>query len=58
MKNTFKREVIEREILNGLEDWQRLAEMIQCIAKMELGKTSGNVSTAGRREAWWWNQEV
>ena len=25
---------------------------------MELGGTSGKVSTAGRRKTWWWNQEV
>ena len=25
---------------------------------MELGETSGKISTAGRRESWWWNQEV
>ena len=25
---------------------------------MELGETSGKVSTASRRETWWWNQEV
>ena len=25
---------------------------------MELGETSGKISTAGRRETWWWNQEV
>ena len=25
---------------------------------MELGETSRKVSTAGRRETWWWNQEV
>ena len=32
--------------------------MIWSIARRELGKTSGKVSTAGRRETWWWNQEV
>ena len=32
--------------------------MIPSIARMELGKTSGKDSTAGRRETWWWNQEV
>ena len=32
--------------------------MIQSIARKELGETSGKVSTAGRRETWWWNQEV
>ena len=25
---------------------------------MELGETSGKISTEGRRETWWWNQEV
>ena len=25
---------------------------------MELGETSGKISTADRRETWWWNQEV
>ena len=51
-------EVIESGILGGLEDWQRIAEMIRSIARMELGKSSGKVSMAGRREKWWWNQEV
>ena len=32
--------------------------MIRSIARKELGETSGKVSTAGRRETWWWNQEV
>ena len=32
--------------------------MIQSIARIELGKISGKVSTAGRRETWWWIQEV
>ena len=32
--------------------------MMQSIARMKLGKTSGKISTAGRRETWWWNQEV
>ena len=40
------------------KDWQRVAEMIRSIARMELGETSGKISTAGRRETWWWNQEV
>ena len=51
-------EVIESEILGGQKDWQRRAEMIRSIVKRELGEISGNVSTAGRRETWWWNQEV
>ena len=25
---------------------------------MELGEASAKVSTAGRQETWWWNQEV
>ena len=32
--------------------------MIQSIARIELDETLGKVSTAGRRETWWWNQEV
>ena len=28
------------------------------IARRELDEISGKVSTAGRRETWWWNQEV
>ena len=51
-------DVIESEILGGQGDWQRIAEMVRSIARRELGKTSGKVSTAGRRETWWWNQEV
>ena len=51
-------DVIESEILDGQEDWQRIAEMIRSIARRELGKTSRKVSTAGRRETWWWNQEI
>ena len=51
-------EVIESEILGGQKDWQRVAEMIRSIARMELGETSGKISTAGRWETWWLNQEV
>ena len=58
VKNKFKMEVIESGILGGQENWQRVAEMIRSIARIELGETSGKVSTADRREAWWWNQEV
>ena len=36
----------------------KVFEMIWSIARMELGKTSGKIITAGRRETWWWNQEV
>ena len=58
VKNKFKMEVIKSGILGAKEDWQRVAEMIWRIARMELGETSGKISTAGRRETWWWNQEV
>ena len=51
-------EVIESGILGGQEDQQRIAEIIRSIASRELGETSGKISTAGRRETWWWNQEV
>ena len=50
--------VIKSRILGGKEDWKRVAKMIQSIARMELGETSGKICTAGRRETWWWNQEV
>ena len=58
VNNKFKMDVIESGILSGQEDWQRIAEMIRSIARKELGETSGKVSTTGRRETWWWNQEV
>ena len=58
VKNKFKMEVINSGILGGKEDWQRVAEMIRSIARMELGETLGKISTTGRRETWWWNQEV
>ena len=58
VNNKFKMEVIESGILGGQEDWQIIAEMIRSIARRELSETSGKVSTAGRRETWWWNQEV
>ena len=58
VNSKFKMDVIESGILSGQEDWQRIAEMIRSIARKELGETSGNVSTAGKRETWWWNQEV
>ena len=58
LNNKFKIDLIESGILSGQEDWQRIAEMIRSIARRELGETSGKVSTAGRRETWWWNQEV
>ena len=32
------------EILRGHEDWQRIAEMIQSIAKRELDETPENVA--------------
>ena len=58
VKNKFKMEVIKSVILGRKEDWERVAEMIQSIARMELGETSGKMSTAGKRETWLWNQEV
>ena len=58
MNNKFKMDVIESGILSGQEDWQRIAEMIRSIARRTLAETSGKVSTAGRRETWWWNQGV
>ena len=51
-------DVIENGILSGQEDWQSIAEMIRSIARKDLGETLGKVSTAGRRETWWWNQDV
>ena len=58
VNNKFKMEVIESGILGRQKDWQRIAEMIRSIAGRELGKTIRKVSTARRRETWWWNQEV
>ena len=58
VKNKFKMEVIKSRILGGQEDWQRVAEMIWSIAKMELDETLGKISMANRRETWSWNQEV
>ena len=55
VKYKFKMEVIESRILGGQKDWQRIAEMIRSIARRKLGETSGKVSTAGKRETWWWN---
>ena len=49
VKNKFKMEVIESGILGGKKDWQRVADMIRSIARMELAETSEKVSTAGRR---------
>ena len=51
-------EVIENGILGGQKNWQGVSEMIRSIARMELGETSGKISTTGRRETWWWDQEV
>ena len=51
-------EVVESGILGGQKDWQRIAERIRSISRMELAETTGKVSTAGRRETWRWNQEV
>ena len=58
VNSKFKMGVIESGILGGQEDSPRVAAMIRSIARMELGETSGKVSTAGRRQTWWWNQEV
>ena len=58
VNNKFKMEVIESEIPGGKKDWQRITERIRSIARWELGETSEKISTAGRREMWWWNQEV
>ena len=58
VNNKFKMDVIESGIFSGQEDWKRIAEMIRSITRRELGETLGKVSTAGRRETWWWNQEV
>ena len=58
VNNKFKMDVIESGILGGQEDRKRIAEIIRSIARRELGETSQKVSTAGRRETWWWNQEV
>ena len=58
VNNKFKMDVIESGILSGQEDWQKIAEMMRSIARKQLGETSGKVSTAGRWETWWWNQEV
>ena len=58
IKNKFKMEVIKSGILDGQEDWQRVAEMIRGIARMELGEISAKVSSASRRETWWRNQGV
>ena len=51
-RSKFNIEVIKSEIRSGQKYWQRVAEKIQSIAKMELGETSRKVSTAGRRETW------
>ena len=57
VNNKFKMEVVKSVVLDGQEDWQRVAEMIRSIARRELGETAGKVSTESRRETWWWNQE-
>ena len=41
--------MIKSGILGGQEDWPKVAEIIQSIARMEPGETSGKVNTAGRR---------
>ena len=50
VKNKFKMKEIKSGILGGKEDWQRVAEIIRSIARMELGETSQKISMAGRRE--------
>ena len=57
VKDKFKTEVIKSGIRGGQEDWQRVAEMIRSIPRMELGETLRKISTAGRRETWWWNRK-
>ena len=51
VKNKFKMKVIKSGILGGKEDWQRVAEMIRSISRMELGKTSEKLAQQvdGRR---------
>ena len=49
---------MKAEYLVNRKTGKKIAEMIRSIAKRELGETSEKVSTAGRRETWWWNQEV
>ena len=56
VNNKFKVEVIESGVRGGQEYWQRIAAMIRSIARRELNETLEKVSTAGRRETWWWNQ--
>ena len=51
-------EVMKSGIIGVKDDWQRVSKMIRSIARMELGKISGKISTTGRRETWWLNQEV
>ena len=51
-------EVIESGTLGGQEDWQRIVEVLRSIEKMEHCETSGKVSSADRRETWWWNEEA
>ena len=53
VKNKFKMEVIKSGILGAKEGWQKVAEMIRSIARMELGETSGKISTVGIRETCW-----
>ena len=58
VNNKFKMDVIESGILSGLARKELGCQKERSIARKELGKTSGKVSTAGRRETWLWNQEV
>ena len=52
MKNKFRTEVIESSVLDGQVGWQRVAEMLWSLARMEFGETSGKGSRAGERETW------
>ena len=49
VKNKFKTEVIKSGILGGKEDWQRVADMIRSIARMELGEGKVTRQVDGRR---------
>ena len=45
-------EVVESVVIDGQEDWQRVAEMIRSIARRELVETAEKDSTQSRRETW------
>ena len=46
VKSKFKTEVIESGILGGQQDWQKIADKIRSIVRMELGETSGKADTS------------